>query len=117
MMVSGKLVDNGAGDVVASATLQPIATRETEPAPGEMVDLFAVDPGAVEVVGTTFTVRLDPAAVPPTHMSRTGLVTLDLQFVHPSAGRLSYFLQRTRRMCGSNDVPAWARTVREGYRS
>lgn len=108
VLVRGKLFANASGEVVAQAALQPVVTKRNPAKDGRMIDLFRLDDEAVTVEGNNFTVRLDPSLVPRTHRSRTGLVTLDLQFINLSTGQMSVQLNSAQIVKNQSGIQTWA---------
>lgn len=83
--MSGTIL-GGVGTPVISAALEPVAEPDNNPRTGSLVDLIPIPAADVSVRGDEFAVAVDPADVPASHMTKTGIVTVTLEIVDADTG-------------------------------
>jgi len=108
----------GAQEVVVRAAIQPVTSPSaSSPQTGDLVDLLPVAPADVVVEGDNYRVALDPADVPSTHITDTGLVTLSIGFTDTETGKVSDQIVSARAVRGSRSAgatqPIWVDPLAE----
>ncbi len=92
--------------IIATASLGPVDNPDETTVAGDPVKFFNLPSDAVAVVGNGFTVRLDPALVPPGYVADGGLVTLFLD-VATGEGFEAHHVATVQRV-GSDGDASWA---------
>ena len=90
------------GPTVVSAALEPVTGPDNSPKTGSRVDLMPIPAADVSVRGDEFAVAVDPADVPASHMTRTGIVTVTLEIVDAETGAVGDLVASARAVTATD---------------